>query len=45
MWRWPRSRPQLEQRTELTVDVFGDDAPARIEPDVLYDPEGERIRG
>ncbi len=36
---------QLEQRTELTVDVFSDDAPARIEPDVLYDPEGDRLRG
>ena len=35
----------LERGTELTVDVFGDQAPARIERDVLYDPDGERIRG
>jgi glycine cleavage system aminomethyltransferase T/glycine/D-amino acid oxidase-like deaminating enzyme len=35
----------LEQGTELTVDVFGDSVPARIERDVLYDPDGERIRG
>jgi glycine cleavage system aminomethyltransferase T/glycine/D-amino acid oxidase-like deaminating enzyme len=35
---------QLEQGTELTVDVFGDAVPARIERDVLYDPAGERIR-
>jgi glycine cleavage system aminomethyltransferase T/glycine/D-amino acid oxidase-like deaminating enzyme len=36
---------ELEQGTELTVDVFGDAVPARIERDVLYDPDGERIRG
>ena len=35
----------LERGTELTVDVFGDQAPAWIERDVLYDPDGERIRG
>jgi glycine cleavage system aminomethyltransferase T/glycine/D-amino acid oxidase-like deaminating enzyme len=35
----------LEQGTELTVDVFGDAVPARIERDVLYDPDGERIHG
>jgi glycine cleavage system aminomethyltransferase T/glycine/D-amino acid oxidase-like deaminating enzyme len=36
---------ELEQGTELTVDVFGDAVLARIEPDVLYDPDGKRIRG
>jgi glycine cleavage system aminomethyltransferase T/glycine/D-amino acid oxidase-like deaminating enzyme len=36
---------ELEQGAELTVDVFGDAVPARIERDVLYDPAGERIRG
>ncbi len=36
---------ELEQGTELTVDVFGDAVPARIERDVLYEPDGERIRG
>jgi glycine cleavage system aminomethyltransferase T/glycine/D-amino acid oxidase-like deaminating enzyme len=36
---------ELEQGTEVTVDVFGDAIPARIERDVLYDPEGRRTRG
>jgi len=36
---------ELEQGTELTVDVFGDAVPAQIERDVLYDPDGERLRG
>ena len=36
---------ELEQGTELAVDVFGDAVPARIERDVLYDPNGERVRG
>jgi glycine cleavage system aminomethyltransferase T/glycine/D-amino acid oxidase-like deaminating enzyme len=36
---------ELEQGTELTVDVFDAAVPARIERDVLYDPDGERIRG
>ncbi len=36
---------ELEQGTELTVDVFGDGAPERIERDALYDPDGERVRG
>ena len=31
--------------TELTIDVFGERAPARLEGDVLYDPEGTRTRG
>ena len=35
----------LENGTELAVDVFGDTLPARIERDVLYDPEGARTRG
>jgi glycine cleavage system aminomethyltransferase T/glycine/D-amino acid oxidase-like deaminating enzyme len=36
---------QLELGTDLTVDVFGDAVPARIERDALYDPDGERLRG
>src|ERR1700722_228945 len=36
---------ELGQGTELTVDVFGDAVPARIERDALYDPEGRRTRG
>ena len=36
---------ELTEGTELTVDVFGETVPARIERDVLYDPEGRRIRG
>ena len=35
---------ELEQGTALTVDVFDDSVPARIERDALYDPEGQRIR-
>jgi 4-methylaminobutanoate oxidase (formaldehyde-forming) len=35
---------ELEEGAELTVDVLGDSVPARIERDVLYDPEGERLR-
>ncbi len=35
----------LDEGADVTVDVFGDAAPARIERDVLYDPDGERIRG
>ena len=35
----------LDEGTDVTVDVFGDAVPARIERDVLYDPDGERIRG
>ncbi len=35
----------LARGAALTVDVFGDPIPARIERDVLYDPAGERIRG
>jgi glycine cleavage system aminomethyltransferase T/glycine/D-amino acid oxidase-like deaminating enzyme len=36
---------EFELGTELTVDVFGDAVAARIEPDALYDPDGERVRG
>ena len=43
--RWLRSPAELEQGTELTVDVFDAAVPARIERDVLDDPDGERIRG
>jgi len=32
----------LEEGTELTVEIFGDSVPARLERDVLYDPEGTR---
>ncbi len=35
----------LAPGAELTVDVFGEAVPARLERDVLYDPDGERIRG
>jgi glycine cleavage system aminomethyltransferase T len=35
----------LESSADLTVDVFGDSVPARVELDVLYDPDGERVRG
>ncbi|HEY5188016.1 MAG TPA: FAD-dependent oxidoreductase [Solirubrobacteraceae bacterium] len=34
----------LELGAELTVDVLGDAITARIAPDVLYDPDGARIR-
>ncbi|HET7012120.1 MAG TPA: FAD-dependent oxidoreductase [Anaerolineales bacterium] len=30
--------------TELSVEVFGERVPAVVAPDVLYDPEGARIR-
>jgi glycine cleavage system aminomethyltransferase T len=36
---------ELEEGAELTVDVFDQQVPARLERDVLYDPEGQRIRG
>ncbi len=36
---------ELPLGTELTVDHFGNGAPARLERDVLYDPEGIRTRG
>jgi 4-methylaminobutanoate oxidase (formaldehyde-forming) len=36
---------ELPTGTELTLDVFGEHAPAVIAPDVLYDPEGLRTRG
>jgi 4-methylaminobutanoate oxidase (formaldehyde-forming) len=35
----------LEEGADVTVDVFGNAVPARIERDVLYDPDGERLRG
>ena len=44
--RGARDRARRPRRgNRLTVDVFGDAVPARIERDVLYDPDGERIRG
>ena len=36
---------ELEEGAELTVEVFGESVPARLERDVLYDPEGKRIHG
>ena len=36
---------ELEEGTELTVEMFGDTVPAVLERDVLYDPEGRRPRG
>ena len=36
---------ELPKGTNVAVDVFGDHAPARIERDALYDPEGVRTRG
>ncbi len=36
---------ELDEGAEVTVDVFGDAVPARVERDVLYDPDGARIRG
>ena len=35
----------LPRGTELTIDVLGERAPARLERDVLYDPDATRIRG
>jgi 4-methylaminobutanoate oxidase (formaldehyde-forming) len=35
---------ELPEGTGVTVDVFGESVPARVERDVLYDPTGERIR-
>jgi glycine cleavage system aminomethyltransferase T/glycine/D-amino acid oxidase-like deaminating enzyme len=34
----------LPEGTELAVDVFGETVPALLTRDVLYDPEGTRIR-
>jgi 4-methylaminobutanoate oxidase (formaldehyde-forming) len=36
---------QLEVGDEVSVEVFGDAMPARVMPDALYDPQGERVRG
>ena len=35
---------ELEEGAEVHVDVFGELVPARVAPDSLYDPEGERVR-
>ena len=35
---------ELEEGAEVQVDVFGELVPARVAPDSLYDPEGERVR-
>jgi glycine cleavage system aminomethyltransferase T/glycine/D-amino acid oxidase-like deaminating enzyme len=34
----------LPEGTEVTIDVFGRSAPARLAQDALYDPEGARTR-
>jgi 4-methylaminobutanoate oxidase (formaldehyde-forming) len=34
----------LEEGAEVGVEVFGEIVPAEIAPDVLYDPENERVR-
>jgi glycine cleavage system aminomethyltransferase T len=34
----------LDERAEVGVEVFGELLPASIAPDVLYDPENERVR-
>jgi glycine cleavage system aminomethyltransferase T len=36
--------PELTVGTRVTVDVLGEPAEAAVAPDVLYDPENERIR-
>jgi glycine cleavage system aminomethyltransferase T/glycine/D-amino acid oxidase-like deaminating enzyme len=36
---------ELPDEQELTVDVFGQSVPARLQRDALYDPEGIRTRG
>ncbi|HEX7588754.1 MAG TPA: FAD-dependent oxidoreductase [Anaerolineae bacterium] len=37
--------PELAREgTSLKVDVFGDLIPAQVAPDILYDPQGERLR-
>jgi len=35
----------LDAGARVTVELFGDVVPARVEPDALYDPQGERTRG
>ena len=35
----------LEEGAGLTVDMFERHVPAVVQRDVLYDPEGTRIRG
>jgi glycine cleavage system aminomethyltransferase T/glycine/D-amino acid oxidase-like deaminating enzyme len=35
----------LKDGTALTVEMFGDNVPAVLERDALYDPEGARTRG
>jgi 4-methylaminobutanoate oxidase (formaldehyde-forming) len=36
---------ELEEGTEVQVDVFGELVSARVAPDALYDPAHERVRG
>ncbi len=36
---------ELELGDEVSIDVFGQAVPARVEPDALYDPQGGRLRG
>ncbi|HKO74024.1 MAG TPA: FAD-dependent oxidoreductase [Gaiellaceae bacterium] len=35
---------ELEEGAKIGVEVFGEIVPAEIAPDVLYDPENERVR-
>jgi glycine cleavage system T protein len=35
----------LAEGTEVGVEVFGELLPAEVAPDVLYDPENQRVRG
>ncbi len=37
--------PHLSEGARLTVDVFDEQVPATITPDVLWDPDGVRMRG
>ena len=35
----------LQTGAGVEVELFGDVVPARVEPDALYDPQGDRTRG
>jgi hypothetical protein len=36
--------PSLSEGARLTVDVFDEQVPASFAADVLWDPDGERLR-
>ena len=42
--RLPADRPRRLRARALEVEVFGERVPAEVAPDVLYDPQGARIR-